>query len=196
MSRQAKVTRKTKETDIIVSLNLDESAEGSISSGIGFFDHLLESLQKHSGFSLQINAKGDLHVDGHHTIEDLGIVLGQAFDQALGDRNGIVRFGHAYCPLDESLARAVVDISGRGFLSYECPLPLRMVGEFQGELFEEFLRAFAMNAKVTLHVTLLAGKNAHHALEAMTKALARALRMAAAIDSGQAGVPSTKGTLV
>jgi len=196
MSRQAKVTRKTKETDIIVSLNLDESAEGSISSGIGFFDHLLESLQKHSGFSLQINAKGDLHVDGHHTIEDVGIVLGQAFDQAFGDRNGIVRFGHAYCPLDESLARAVVDISGRGFLSYECPLPLRMVGEFQGELFEEFLRAFAMNAKVTLHVTLLAGKNAHHALEAMTKALARALRMAAAIDSGQAGVPSTKGTLV
>ncbi len=196
MTRQAKITRKTKETDIAVSLNLDGKGEGSISTGIGFFDHLLESLQKHSGFSLQIQARGDLHVDGHHTVEDVGIALGQALDQALGDRTGIARFGHAYCPLDESLARAVVDISGRGFISYECPLPLGAIGAFQGELFEEFLRAFAMNAKITLHVTLLTGKNQHHALEAMTKALARALRMAAALDSGQAGVPSTKGTLV
>ena len=196
MSRQANISRKTKETDITVSLDIDGKGSSEISTGIGFFDHLLESLQKHSGFALRIAAKGDLHIDGHHTVEDVGIVLGQAFDQALGDRNGIVRFGHAYCPLDESLARAVVDISGRGFLNYECPLPLGLVGEFQGGLFEEFLRAFAMNAKITLHVTLLTGKNQHHALEAMTKALARALRMAASIDSGQAGVPSTKGTLV
>jgi imidazoleglycerol-phosphate dehydratase len=195
MSRQAKFSRKTNETEVEISLDLDGKGEGSISTGIGFFDHLLTSLQKHSGFDLLVRAKGDLHIDGHHTVEDVGITFGQAFDQALGERRQIARFGHAYCPMDESLARAVVDISGRGFLSYECLLAIGKVGEFEGELFEEFLRSFAVNAKITLHVTLLGGKNQHHTLEAMIKALARALRMAVAIDPSQAGVPSTKGSL-
>jgi imidazoleglycerol-phosphate dehydratase len=195
MSRRANITRKTNETDVTVKLDLDARGGGDISTGIGFLDHLLAMLQKHSGMTLEIRAKGDLYVDGHHTVEDVAIVLGQALDQALGQRTQISRFGHAYCPMDECLARAVVDISGRGFLRYECPLAIGKVGEFEGELFEEFLRSFAVNAKITLHVTLLNGRNQHHALEAMTNALARALRMAVAIDPGQTGVPSTKGIL-
>jgi imidazoleglycerol-phosphate dehydratase len=196
MARSAHVERSTKETQIKVELNLDGSGNSSISTGIGFFDHMLDALQKHAGFDLIVDAKGDLHIDGHHTVEDVGIVLGHAFAKAVGDAKGITRFGHAYCPLDEALARAVVDISGRPFLFYNCPLPLTRVGDFDGELFEEFLRAFAMNAKITLHVELLHGVNQHHAMEAMMKAMARALKMALKIDANEKGIPSTKGVLV
>jgi len=195
MNRKAMVNRKTKETEITVSLNLDGSGKGESFSGIGFFDHLLDALRKHGNFDLDIKVKGDLHIDGHHTVEDTGIVLGQAFAQALGDCAGITRFGHAYCPLDEALARAVVDISGRGLLFYENDLDSGQVGQFESELFPEFLRALAMNARITLHVSLLYGQNRHHALEAMSKAVARALRMAVSPDTGQPGIPSTKGVL-
>ncbi len=196
MARFAKIERATKETQIKVELNLDGSGNSSINTGIGFFDHMLDALQKHAGLDLTVQATGDLHIDGHHTVEDVGIVLGQAFAQAVGDAKGITRFGHAYCPLDESLARVVVDMSGRPFLYYDCPLSLTRVGEFDGELFEEFLRAFAMNAKITLHVELLHGVNQHHAMESMMKALARALKMALKIDENEKGIPSTKGVLV
>ncbi len=196
MARSAKIERTTKETQIQVALNLDGSGTSSINTGIGFFDHMLDALQKHAGFDLNVNAAGDLHIDGHHTVEDVGIVIGQAFAHAVGDAQGLTRFGHACCPLDEGLARAVVDVSGRPFLYFDCPLPLTRVGDFDGELFEEFLRAFAMNAKITLHVELLHGANQHHAIESMTKALARALKMALKIDENEKGVPSTKGVLV
>lgn len=196
MARNSKITRTTAETRVTVELDLDGSSVSRISTGIGFFDHLLDALRKHAGFDLVIEAKGDLHIDGHHTVEDVGIVLGQALAEALGDGCGISRFGHAYCPLDEALARSVVDVSGRPFLSFICPLPLKQVGEFAGELFEEFLRAFAMNARLTLHVELLCGRNQHHAMEAMIKATARALRAAVTVDDRQKGIPSTKGVLV
>jgi imidazoleglycerol-phosphate dehydratase len=196
MARKSKITRTTAETRITVELDLDGGSVSRISTGIGFFDHLIDALRKHAGFDLVVEAKGDLHVDGHHTVEDVGIVLGQALAEALGDCRGINRFGHAYCPLDEALARSVVDISGRPFLNFICPLQLQQVGEFAGELFEEFLRALAMNARVTLHVELLYGRNQHHAMEAMIKATARALRAAVAVDDRQEGIPSTKGVLV
>ena len=195
MSRIAKEFRKTKETAVEIEINLDGEGTSDIKTGIGFFDHLLDALQKHAHIDMKITASGDLHIDGHHTVEDVGIVLGVAFDKALGDRSGIVRFGHAYCPLDEALARAVVDISGRGFLRFISKMPARTVGDFDGELFEEFLRAFAHNAKITVHLTLLYGINGHHAYEAMMKALARAIRMAISIEAGEKGIPSTKGAL-
>lgn len=196
MARKTKITRTTGETRITVELELDGGSVSRISTGIGFFDHLLDALRKHAGFDLVVEAQGDLRIDGHHTVEDVGIVLGQALAEALGDCRGISRFGHAYCPLDEALARAVVDISGRPFLNFVCPLPLQQVGEFAGELFEEFLRAFAMNARLTIHVELLNGRNQHHAMEAMIKATARALRAALAVDERQKGIPSTKGVLI
>ena len=195
MSRQSQLNRKTKETDISVNIDLDGKGIGTISTSIGFFDHLLDALRKHGQFDINLKAVGDLHIDGHHTVEDTGIILGQAFAKALDDCAGITRFGYAYCPLDEALARAVVDISGRGFLYFENPVKTEKVGQFDGELFQEFLRAFAINAKITLHVTLLYGQNQHHALEAMIKAVARALRMAMTFDNRQSGVPSTKGVL-
>ncbi len=195
MDRQAEINRKTNETDIEVRLNLDGSGKSRIATGIGFFDHLLQSFCKHGNFDLDVAAKGDLHIDGHHTVEDVGIALGLAFAKAVGDGAGITRFGHAYCPLDEALARSVVDISGRPFLNFECPVSFGRIGEFEGELYEEFVRGFVVNARITAHLTLLAGKNQHHILEAMTKSLARALRMAVAIDSKQTGIPSTKGVL-
>jgi len=195
MSRKSLIKRKTKETDISVNLNIDGKGEGEISTGVGFFDHLLDALRKHGQFDLDIKATGDLHIDAHHTVEDTGIILGQAFAEALGDCSGITRFGYAYCPLDEALARAVVDISGRGFLHFENPVKTEKVGQFDGELYQEFLRGLAMNARITLHVTLLYGQNQHHSLEAMTKAVARALRMATSIDQQQTGIPSTKGVL-
>jgi len=196
MARSAHVERTTKETEIVVDLNIDGSNNSTIDTGIGFFDHMLDALQKHAGFDLMVRAKGDLFIDGHHTVEDVGIVFGQALLQAIGDAKGITRFGHAYCPLDESLARAVVDISGRPFFCFECALPLVRAGDFEGELFEEFLRALAMNAKVTLHVELLYGANQHHAMEAMVKALARALKMALERNDIENNIPSTKGVLV
>jgi imidazoleglycerol-phosphate dehydratase len=196
MARSAHVERTTKETEIIVDLNIDGSNNSTIDTGIGFFDHMLDALQKHAGFDLTVRAKGDLFIDGHHTVEDVGIVLGQALFQAIGDAKGITRFGHAYCPLDESLARAVVDISGRPFFRFDCGMGLVRAGDFEGELFEEFLRALAMNAKVTLHVELLYGVNQHHAMEAMMKAFARALRMALTGNDDEKNIPSTKGVLV
>lgn len=195
MERKAHIERKTKETEIQVSLNLDGSGKSTISTGIGFFDHLLDALQKHAGFDLKLTAAGDLHIDGHHTVEDTGIVLGQALAEALGDAKGINRFGWAYCPLDESLARAVVDISGRSYYHYSSDLILGRVGEFDGELFTEFLRAFVDHARINLHLALLHGSNHHHAMEAMIKSVARALRMALCIDDRQSGIPSTKGVL-
>ncbi|MBN1541092.1 imidazoleglycerol-phosphate dehydratase HisB [candidate division KSB1 bacterium] len=195
MSRKAKIERKTAETDIRLELNLDGRGEAEISTGIGFFDHLLQAFVKHSSFDMHLEATGDLHVDAHHTVEDVGIVIGQALDIALSDRRGIERFGSAYCPLDEALVRAVVDISGRGFLAYRAELPQGQVGVFPTELMEEFLRAVAVNGRLTLHVDLLDGKNRHHCLEAMIKATARALRLAVFCHSEKGTIPSTKGVL-
>lgn len=193
--RKSTLSRQTAETAITVTLDLDGSGRSGVTTGIGFFDHLLNALARHSLIDLELTAAGDLHIDGHHTVEDAGILLGQAISAALGEREGIVRFGHAYCPLDEALARAVVDVSGRGYLAWRCPVPLRMVGTFDGELLVEFLRALAVNAGITLHVTLLAGRNQHHIMEAVIKAVARALGAAVAIDPRRVGVPSTKGRL-
>jgi imidazoleglycerol-phosphate dehydratase len=194
--RKTKLQRETAETAVSVEVNLDGVGQATINSGIGFFDHLLTALSRHSGMDLAVAAKGDLYIDGHHTVEDVGIVLGKAIQKALGDKQGITRFGHAYCPLDEALARAVIDISGRGFLAWDCPVSLQRVGEFDGELLEEFLRALAVNAGITLHIHVLAGKNNHHIMESVMKALARAWRMAVSIDPRQNSIPSTKGTLV
>ena len=195
MTRSSEKYRKTGETEINVAVNLDGSGSGAISTGIGFFDHLLDAFKKHANFDMTVKVMGDLHVDGHHTVEDTGIVLGDAVNEALSDRRFITRFGHAFCPLDESLARVVVDISGRGFFFYENSLFPRMVGDFDGALLEEFLCAFAANAKITLHVALLYGNNHHHAYEAIMKACGRALKMATAIDPNQSAIPSTKGVL-
>ena len=196
MVRIAKIERKTKETQVSVEMNLDDIGKSSISTGIGFFDHLLDAFQKHAQIDLYVKAVGDLHVDGHHTVEDIGIVMGQAFLKAVADAKGITRFGHGFCPLDESLARTVVDISGRSHLVYDCPLSLTKIGDFDGELFKEFLCSFAMNAKITLHIALLYGENQHHALEAMIKSFARALKMAVSESSNDQDIPSTKGVLV
>jgi len=195
MARSAQVKRSTNETMIRVDLDVDKPGQGFIDTGIGFFDHVLNALQKHAGWDLTVKAEGDLYVDGHHTVEDVGITLGSALSKAVGDASGIARFGHALCPLDEALARSVVDVSGRPFFKFNCELPLVRVGEFEGELFSEFWQAFAMNAKITLHLTLLYGENQHHAMEAMTKAAARALRMALKKDDSQTDIPSTKGVL-
>ncbi len=196
MARQTVVHRKTKETDISIRMDLDGRGEGKISTGIGFFDHLLEALKTHAQFDLAIEATGDLHIDDHHTVEDVGIVLGTAFSQAVGEAKSIARFGHAYCPLDEALARCVVDVSGRAFFVFDCPVELRMVGQFDGEMLPEFLRAFAANAKINMHVSLLSGSNQHHIMEAVVKAAARALKAAVCLDPRTTGIPSTKGKLV
>jgi len=196
MSRSAKLTRTTGETDIRLALDLDGSGKGDIATGIGFLDHMLVSLARHALFDITVAAKGDLHVDFHHTTEDVGIVLGQALARALGEKRGIARFGHAVIPMDEALAEAAVDISGRPFLAWSVPLSSPRIGEIDTELFEEFFRALAFNAGITLHVTLRAGSNAHHCVEACFKAVARGLRAAVAADPrlGDA-IPSTKGVL-
>jgi imidazoleglycerol-phosphate dehydratase len=196
MSRSASLTRTTSETDIRLSLGLDGSGKAEIATGIGFFDHMLTALTRHALFDLTVRAKGDLHIDFHHTVEDVGIVLGRAFSEALGEKRGIRRFGHALAPMDESLAEAAVDISGRPFLAWDVAFERPKVGEMDTELFEEFFRAFATNALITLHITRRAGRNAHHVAEACFKATARALRMAAEADprAGDA-IPSTKGSL-
>jgi imidazoleglycerol-phosphate dehydratase len=194
--RRAEVSRTTAETDIQASLVLDGEGRSSIATGIGFLDHMLTALAKHALFDLTIKAKGDLHIDFHHTTEDVGIVLGQALRQALGEKRGIRRYGQAVIPMDEALAEAALDISGRPFLAWSVPIARDKVGEMDTELFEEFFRAFAFNAGLTLHVTLKAGSNAHHIAEACFKALARALRMACELDPRAAdAVPSTKGVL-
>lgn len=194
--RRAEISRETSETAITVALDLDGSGRADIATGIGFLDHMLTALARHSMIDTTIKAAGDLHIDFHHTTEDVGIVLGQAVRKALGEKRGIRRYGQAVVPMDEALAEAAIDISGRPFLAWSVPFARDKVGEMDTELFEEFFRAFAFNAGITLHVTLKAGTNAHHVAEACFKALARALRQAVEPDPRAAGaVPSTKGVL-
>ncbi|HET9101833.1 MAG TPA: imidazoleglycerol-phosphate dehydratase HisB [Solirubrobacteraceae bacterium] len=195
MSRTAEIDRRTAETEIQLSLALDGSGSGERSTGVGFFDHMLDLLARHGRMDLTVVARGDLETGAHHTVEDVGICLGQALDQALGDRAQIVRYGQATVPMDESRAACAIDISGRGLCAFEGGLPAGAIGNFDHELAEEFLRALAANARLTLHVTVQAGTNAHHVIEAVFKAVARALRAATAIDPTEQGVPSTKGTL-
>jgi imidazoleglycerol-phosphate dehydratase len=195
MARTGEIERTTGETHVRVSLSLDGSGDGGRQTGVGFLDHMLDLLARHGHLDLTVTADGDLQTGAHHTVEDVGICIGQALDRALGDRAGIVRYGQATVPMDEARASCAIDISGRGLLAYSAPLPPGAIGNFDHELAEEFFRALASNAKLTLHVTVEAGTNAHHIIEAMFKALARALRMAVAIDPTETGVPSTKGTL-
>ena len=194
--RIARVARTTKETDISLVLNLDGTGVSTIETGIGFFDHMLTAFARHGLFDLEVRATGDLHVDGHHTVEDTGIVLGQAFAQALGDKRGIRRFGSVALPMDETLVLAACDISGRGQLHWAVDVPPVMIGSFDATLAKEFFIAFASNAGVTLHLRSLSGENAHHIVEAAFKAAARALRQAVEEDPRAAGeLPSTKGAL-
>lgn len=192
----ARIERKTLETDIACTLNLDGTGQVRVDSGIGFFDHMLTAFARHGMFDLDLTVKGDLYVDGHHSVEDAGIVLGQAFAQAIGDKRGIRRFGDCFMPMDEALVLAAIDISGRGALYWQMQVPLQMVGQFDSALAKEFFIAFATNAGITLHAVQMAGENAHHILEALFKSVARALREAVEVDSRTAGiVPSTKGAL-
>ncbi len=195
MSRSAHVARKTRETQIDLALEIDGSGRCEIATGLGFFDHMLNALGTHAGFDLRIAATGDLQIDAHHTMEDVGIVLGQALKEALGDRSGITRFGHAYVPLDEALSRAVIDLSGRGYLRYRARFRAECVGEVPTELFEDFFFAMSDHGRFNLHLDAIRGRNAHHVAESMFKAVARALRTAVAIDARTAGIPSTKGVL-
>jgi imidazoleglycerol-phosphate dehydratase len=195
-ARIAEIARSTSETEIRVRLDLDGTGRGAIATGIGFLDHMLTALSRHSLIDMDIAARGDLHIDFHHTTEDVGIVLGQALRQALGDKRGIRRYGQALVPMDEALVEAAIDISGRPFLAWNASFARDKVGEMDTELFEEFFRAFAMNSGITLHLTQKAGTNAHHVAEGCFKALARALRMAVEPDPRMAGaIPSTKGSL-
>lgn len=191
--RTATVTRTTKETDISVTWNLDQAGPSAISTGIGFFDHMLEALAKHSGTTLAVRGTGDLHIDGHHTTEDVGIVMGQALRQALGDRVGIERFGHIACPLDEALVQATLDISGRGYLVYELHPPAGLIGTWDTELVREYFGGFVEHAKCCVHLHQLQGRNSHHIVEAGFKAFARAVRQAIRVTGND--VPSTKGVL-
>jgi imidazoleglycerol-phosphate dehydratase len=196
MARKASITRKTSETDISLALDLDGTGQHAIATGIGFFDHMLTALARHGLFDLTITAKGDLHIDAHHTVEDVGIVLGQAFREALGAKRGITRFGQASVPMDEALVEAVTDLSGRAHLAWTVEFPRPMLGEMDTQLFEEFFRAFSGNALLTLHITQKAGTNAHHIAEAAFKSTARALKMAVAPEPRAGGeIPSTKGSL-
>jgi imidazoleglycerol-phosphate dehydratase len=195
-SRTAKITRTTSETNISLELGLDGTGHTAITTGIGFFDHMLTAFGRHGLFDLTVNAAGDLHIDAHHTVEDTGIVLGQAFREALGDKRGITRFGQAAVPMDEALVEAVVDISGRAHLAFSAEFPRPMLGDMDTQLVEEFFRAFAGNAHITLHLTQKAGSNAHHIAEAAFKAAARATKMAVAIEPrASENIPSTKGSL-
>jgi imidazoleglycerol-phosphate dehydratase len=195
-TRRAVVERNTKETQIRVELVLDGTGVCQVASGVGFFDHMLDQVARHGLLDLNIDARGDLHIDGHHTIEDIGITLGQALAQAIGDKAGIRRFGHAYVPLDEALSRVVIDLSGRPGLEWNVPFTRAMIGEFDVDLAHEFFQGFANHALVTLHVDNLRGDNAHHQCETVFKAFARALRMAVEPDPRAVGaIPSTKGTL-
>ena len=194
--RTAEVKRKTAETDVRIKLALDGSGKGTIETGVGFLDHMLTLFGRHGGFDLTVAAKGDTFVDDHHTVEDVGIALGQAFKKALGDCRGICRYGDITLPMDEALILAAVDVSGRAFLAYGLDVRRRKVGTFDTELVEEFFRAFAFNAGLTLHLQQLAGKNTHHVIEGAFKAAARALRKAVAVDARFAAeIPSTKGVL-
>ena len=194
--RTAEVIRNTTETKITVKLNLDGTGQASLRTGIGFFDHMLDQIARHGMIDLDIQAHGDLHIDGHHTVEDVGIAFGQAVHQAVGDKKGICRYGHAYVPLDEALSRVVIDFSGRPGLVMNVPFKSGMIGTFDSQLTHEFFQGFVNHAFVTLHIDNLKGENAHHQAETVFKAFARALRAALTADSRAAGtIPSTKGSL-
>ncbi len=194
--RSASVSRDTLETQISVSLNLDGSGKSSFDTGIPFLEHMLEQISRHGLIDLDIRAKGDLHIDDHHTVEDIGITIGQTFKQALGDKKGIMRYGHAYVPLDEALSRVVIDFSGRPGIEYRVEYPRGRIGQFDVDLFHEFFQGFVNHAPATLHIDNLHGKNAHHIAETIFKAFGRAVRSAVARDERMAGViPSTKGSL-
>jgi imidazoleglycerol-phosphate dehydratase len=195
VGRAASIHRTTRETEIEVTLDLDGSGEGARETGVGFFDHLLDAVARHGALDLDVRARGDLETGPHHTVEDTGLVLGEALDQALGERAGIGRFGHAVVPMDDARAACAVDVSGRPFTAFEGSFPAERVGDFDTDLAEEFFRAVANAAKLTLHVRVEAGTNAHHMVEASFKAFARALRAAVAPDERVRGVPSTKGLL-
>ncbi|MDE3058935.1 MAG: imidazoleglycerol-phosphate dehydratase HisB [Bacteroidota bacterium] len=193
--RSAAVRRKTKETDIFLTLDIDGKSGAEIATGIGFLDHMLELFVKHGLFTLNLKCKGDLNVDDHHTTEDVAIALGQAFEKALGDKSGISRYGHAYVPMDESLARCVVDLSGRSALVYRAEFNRKKVGDLSTEMIRHFFQSFADNVKANIHIEVLYGTNTHHKIEAMFKAFGRALRLACEKDLRVKGIPSTKGKL-
>ncbi|HEY2638110.1 MAG TPA: imidazoleglycerol-phosphate dehydratase HisB [Solirubrobacteraceae bacterium] len=195
MSRAADIDRTTGETSVRLSLALDGTGAGTRATGVGFLDHMLDLLARHGRLDLEVAARGDLQTGAHHTVEDVGICLGQALDAALADRAGIVRYGHAVVPMDEARAACAIDVSGRPLVLFEAALPPGAIGNFDHELTEEFFRAVATHAKLTLHLRQEAGTNAHHVVEALFKAFARALRAAVALDPTETGVPSTKGTL-
>jgi imidazoleglycerol-phosphate dehydratase len=193
--REAQVTRSTQETQISVKLNLDGSGRATLATGVPFLDHMLDQVARHGVFDLEVNAKGDLHIDAHHTVEDIGITLGQAFARAIGDKKGVRRYGHAYVPLDEALSRVVVDLSGRPGIEMKIDFVRARIGEFDVDLVREFFQGFVNHAQVTLHIDNLKGDNAHHQAETAFKAFGRALRMAVELDPRTQGVPSTKGSL-
>ena len=195
MTRTATIQRKTNETEIELTLNVDGTGQSNIETGVGFFDHMLELMTRHAAIDLSVKATGDLHVDAHHTVEDVGICLGLALKEALADKKGIQRYGHFTLPMDESLVTTAVDLSGRCFLVFDASFPSARIGEFDTELVEEFWRAFAGNALCNLHIKLHHGKNSHHIGEAIFKSTARAVRMAVSFDARMTGVPSTKGSL-
>ena len=194
--RTAQIERNTLETRIKITLNLDGTGDSSFQTGVPFLDHMLDQISRHGLIDMAIDAQGDLEIDAHHTVEDIGITLGQAFSKALGDKKGIVRYGHSYVPLDESLSRVVIDFSGRPGLCYEVDYPRSMIGSFDVDLFREFFQGFVNHANVSLHIDNLKGRNAHHIAETIFKAFGRALRMAVSADPRMAGImPSTKGSL-
>ena len=194
--REAQVTRNTLETQIVVKINLDGTGQANLNSGVPFLDHMLDQIARHGMMDIDIQAKGDLHIDAHHTVEDIGITLGQAFAEALGDKKGVRRYGHAYVPLDEALSRVVLDLSGRPGMSFNVDFTRARIGDFDVDLISEFFQGFVNHALATLHIDNLRGKNAHHQAETVFKAFGRALRMAAEPDSRMAGImPSTKGSL-
>ncbi|MDP1537244.1 MAG: imidazoleglycerol-phosphate dehydratase HisB [Burkholderiales bacterium] len=195
MARQAQVTRDTQETQITVKLNLDGSGKSKLASGVPFLDHMLDQIARHGLVDLEVRAKGDLHIDAHHTVEDIGITLGQALAKAVGDKKGVRRYGHAYVPLDEALSRVVIDLSGRPGLEMTGKFTRARVGEFDVDLVREFFQGFVNHAQVTLHLDNLKGANTHHQVETLFKAFGRALRMAVELDPRVKGVPSTKGKL-
>ncbi|MGV3582702.1 MAG: imidazoleglycerol-phosphate dehydratase HisB [Methylophilus sp.] len=194
--RHAEVSRNTLETQITVNINIDGTGVSNLHTGLGFLDHMLDQIARHGMMDINVQAKGDLHIDGHHTVEDIGITLGQAFLKAIGDKKGISRYGHAYVPLDEALSRVVLDLSGRPGLEFNCEFTRAVIGEFDVDLIHEFFQGFVNHALVTLHIDNLKGHNAHHQAETIFKAFGRALRMAVTPDSRMAGItPSTKGSL-